>query len=401
MSRFLLPYPRTCRKPLVRRRARLGSVLTVVFSLFMFAACGDDDTERSSTLASTAGDPERSSTLASISDNGASGNGDDFGLGGNVLAQAREEGTVNLGGPTFDPAFVEVVQEIMLDRYGIEVTATPLRAGQAVERVRTEQSSGNAFIDVLGLGAQYGEVVKSEGLSQPFKPEGFPDLLVPEAEFDEEGYWYPFSLTPMGVAVNRSVIDPALIQDWWSLADGSIDETMVLADPALGAAGFTWSVSMEADSEYGEPFLSELGTRPNLQLGPVHADTVARLVRGDIGAYFPFGAYSLSELVGNSADEIELVYPGDSPYLVPVNLMLLASAPHPNAAKVFISFLMSEEGQTLASQDNPIPSRRGIAVADPKFNMQLYGDVIGTSIASVLARQGEIEAFAEKYFSDR
>lgn len=364
-----------------RRLSRRRSSAAITAALLLgLAACGGDTATSTSGSGADAADVE------------------DFGLGADVLEAAREEGELSYVGSTLQAETGERIQTIMRDTYGIEVTITPLRAAETLERLRTEERAGNRTIDVVGLGVQYGAVMKEEGLSEAFQPEGFPEFFVDAAEYDEEGYWYPFQLTLYGVAVNSAQMDPSDISSWDSLADGSVSEPMVIADPSIGSGGFTWSVAMQEDAEFGPDYLEELGGQDNLQLGPVHADNVARLARGDVAAYFPFGAFSLAELQGSAADDVELVYPGGIPYVGPINLSLTKDAPHHNAAQVFMSFLMSEEGQTLIAEGGQTPTRTDIEVPDERYHLATYDRVIETNLEAVLENHENVEEFSQQYF---
>ncbi|SCG77961.1 ABC transporter substrate-binding protein [Micromonospora inositola] len=366
-------------RAVVANRRRAAALVLAVVLAGALAACGDD-------AKSGAGSA------------GTSSQADDFGLGADVLAKARDEGSVNHVGSTLNPDIAKQMQNIMKDRYGIKLSITPLRAAETLERLRAEQRAGNRTVDTVGLGVQYGEIMKKEGLSEAFKPTGFPGFLTKAAEFDEDGFWYPFQLTLYGVAVNKSKLDPSKVSDWWSLADGSITEPVIFADPLLGSGGFTWAVAMEGEEKYGASYLNTLGERSNVQLGPVHADNVARLVRGDVAAYFPFGAFSIGEIKGSGRDRVELVFPGGKPYIGPANLSMTKGAPHANAAKVWMSFLMSEEGQTLVAKGGLTPARSNIKVPDPKSDMAHYTEVIETRLDNVIANHEQVEAFSQKYF---
>lgn len=315
-----------------------------------------------------------------------------------LLDAARTEGTVHQMGSTIQPPVVAQMQQILTDEYGIALQISSVRAAETLERIRTETLSGNQTIDTVALGVQYGELMKREGLSEPFLPDGVRENLVEQAEFDADGYWYPFQISLYGVAVNTALTDPASIDDWWALADGTVTGPMVVADPTLGSGGFTWSVAMLNDERFGAEYLTQLGARPNLQYGPVHADNVRRVVAGDAAAYFPFGAFSLGEIGEDARDRVELVYPGGVPYAAPHNLSLVAGAPHPNAARVLMCFLMGAEGQALIAEGGQTPARQGVPVTDERFDLETYGDAIPPYLNEVIDAQDQVETFVREYY---
>ena len=61
-------------------------------------------------------------------------------------------------------------------------------------------------------------------------------------------------------------------------------------------------------------------------------------------------------------------------YAIPALIGLTARAAHPNAAKLYIDFVLSEEGQTLLSPVAAVPARQGVATTPAGLltGMDLY-----------------------------
>jgi ABC-type Fe3+ transport system substrate-binding protein len=68
------------------------------------------------------------------------------------------------------------------------------------------------------------------------------------------------------------------------------------------------------------------------------------------------------------------------------------NAPHPNAAKLFMNFLLSEEGQSIYQSQNRQPTRRGIAASWLPKNVKFHvnNPDIGDKVADYQKLFGEI-----------
>jgi ABC-type Fe3+ transport system substrate-binding protein len=86
---------------------------------------------------------------------------------------------------------------------------------------------------------------------------------------------------------------------------------------------------------------------------------------------------------------------------VPANV-ILATAPHPNAARLFADWLMAEEGQTLIGKENlGFPARPGV----PCYMAQFYPAGVRFQInrPDEVARQKKslVEMYQRLFFNER
>ncbi|HEV7664668.1 MAG TPA: hypothetical protein VGQ62_14110, partial [Chloroflexota bacterium] len=87
---------------------------------------------------------------------------------------------------------------------------------------------------------------------------------------------------------------------------------------------------------------------------------------------------------------IKQIKPDDGVGVTPINQGLLKNAPHPNAAKLWIEWSLSEEGQTLLAQQGYAAVRKGLKAVEPE------ADLTGVKI---LPRDDDPETF--KLLGDR
>ena len=60
----------------------------------------------------------------------------------------------------------------------------------------------------------------------------------------------------------------------------------------------------------------------------------------------------------NLGQPLEYIYPPEGVVVVPQPMVGFSKAPHPNAAKLFIDFFRSEQGQLILYESNPLHSGR-------------------------------------------
>lgn len=70
----------------------------------------------------------------------------------------------------------------------------------------------------------------------------------------------------------------------------------------------------------------------------------------------------------NRGANLRLLFPKEGVVLMPQNTFIFAKAPHPNAARLWIDFILSEEGQTILSRREALMSgRKGFVSPVPEY----------------------------------
>jgi len=69
---------------------------------------------------------------------------------------------------------------------------------------------------------------------------------------------------------------------------------------------------------------------------------------------------------------LELVFPPEGWPVIGWPAVILAHAPHPHAAKLFMDFIHSEHGQYIAQESGYIPGRKGMKSKHPVFPKPIY-----------------------------
>ena len=238
-------------------------------------------------------------------------------------------------------------------KYGIDVTVLTPDAGSgdeiaAIEAYR-DTSQGDAP-DVIDVGYSYGPQAKQSALIAPYKVTTW--ASIPETMKDAEGYWYGDYYGVLSFEVNREfVANPPL--DWADLLKPEYKSQVALAgDPrasnqaimAVYAAALASGGGL-GDARPGLDFFKDLNEAGNLVQYIANVDLVASGQAPIVIRWDYLGLGDRDALSGSA--NIEVILP-QSGLLGGLYVQAISAyAPHPNAARLWMEFLYSDEGQIL------------------------------------------------------
>jgi putative spermidine/putrescine transport system substrate-binding protein len=236
-----------------------------------------------------------------------------------------------------------------------EITVNELNpdAGSAdeVEAIKANKDNkGPQAPDVVDVGLAFGPQMKAEGLLQPYKVSTWDEI--PDNIKDAEGYWYGDYYGVMSFLVNKDLVANTP-KDWADLLKPEYAGQVALAgDPRasnqaiLGvlAAGMASGAAAGKDAgEAGLKYFAELNKAGNFVPVIGKSGTLAQGAT-PIVVMWDYNALSARDtLAGNPP--VEVVVP-EKGILAGVYVQgISAYAPHPNAAKLWMEHLYSDEGQ--------------------------------------------------------
>ncbi|ANT61309.1 iron ABC transporter substrate-binding protein [Salipiger sp. CCB-MM3] len=261
----------------------------------------------------------------------------------------------------------------------IEVNELNPDAGSADELEAVRANKGNTgpqAPDVLDVGLSFGPQAKEEGLLQPYKVSTWDEI--PDAVKDEEGYWYGDYYGVMSFMVNKDLIDTTP-EDWSDLLKPEYAGSVALAgDPrasnqailAVLAAGMAEGGAAGKDAgEKGLDFFKKMNEAGNFVPVIGKAGTLAQGAT-PITIMWDYNALAARDTL-NGNPPVDVVVP-KSGVLAGVYVQgISAHAPHPNAAKLWMEYLYSDEGQSLWLKGYCHPARFNAMAADGKISQEL------------------------------
>lgn len=262
---------------------------------------------------------------------------------------------------------------------GITINELNPDAGSAdeVEAIKANKDNkGPQAPDVIDVGLAYGPSSKAEGLTQPYKVATWDEI--PDGIKDAEGHWYGDYYGVMSFLVNKDLVanTPA---DWADLMKPEYAGQVALAgDPrasnqailAVHASGLgTGAAAGEAAGKAGLDYFAALNKAGNFvpvigKAGTLAQGTTPIVVMWDYNALA-----ARDTLAGNPP--VEVVVPATGIQAGVYVQAISAYAPHPNAAKLWMEYLYSDEGQLLWLKGYCHPARFNAMVAAGKVPQDL------------------------------
>jgi putative spermidine/putrescine transport system substrate-binding protein len=271
-----------------------------------------------------------------------------------LIDAAKAEGTVTTIALPHDWCNYGGVMEGFKTKYpGITINELDPDAGSADELEAIRANKGNTgpqAPDVVDVGYSYGPAAQKEGLLQPYKVSTWD--TIPDDIKDPDGHWYGDYYGVMSFMVNDDLV-PEPPADWADLLKPDYAGSVALSgDPkasnqatsAVHAAGLaTGAEPGKAAAEAGLKFFADLHKAGNFVPVTGKAGTLAQGAT-PIVIYWDYNALTGRDtLKGNPP--VTVVVPKSGVVAGVYVQGISAFAPHPNAAKLWMEYLYSDEGQ--------------------------------------------------------
>ena len=281
-----------------------------------------------------------------------------------LVAAAKKEGTLTVIALPHDWCGYGALIDSFKAKYGLKINELNPDGGSGdeIEAIKANKgNTGDQAPDVIDVGLSFGPSAKKDGLIQPYKVATW-DSIPAEAK-DADGYWYGDYYGVMSFLVNKDLVKNTP-KDWADLQKPEYANMVALSgDPRTGnqpivgvfASGLSATKGDVAKAgDAGLNFFKDLNTKGNFV--PV-AGKAAPFAQGTtpIVLAWDYNAISWGEgLKGNPP--FEVVVPATGVVAGVYVQAISAYAPHPNAAKLWMEHLYSDEGQIgwLAGYCHPI-----------------------------------------------
>jgi iron(III) transport system substrate-binding protein len=302
-----------------------------------------------------------------------------------AVAAAEKEGQVAIAGPPGD-AFREAIAGAFNKRYPkIKVELLGGSGGDKVARILRERQAGVYGWDLYISGPTSAlAAFKPAGALDPLKP----TLILPEVEnhkewiggFDsgwadtEKRLFYAFGGTLAGdnIYINTELLPGTEIKSARDLLESKWKGKIVIQDPRVEGKGLTDLLVMFL--AYGEDLAAKLLRDQKLVVTHDRRQLVEWLVRGRYPIALGLNEYVLIQFqkkgVGKNIVAVE--DPKTMAYWASGSsgIGIFNRAPHPNAAKVYINWLLSREGQLEWVKTQTNSRRVDVPPAEPQAAMK-------------------------------
>lgn len=214
--------------------------------------------------------------------------------------------------------------------------------------------------DVVDVGFTWGTTSKQAKLLQAYKVATWE--TIPDALKDPEGIWYADYYGVMTFEVNRQVVKN-VPQDWPDLLKPEYKNQIALAgDPTAAAQALNtvWAAALGSGGSLDDPtagleFFKKLNATGNLL--PVIAKP-ATVAKGETPITMRWDYNALANRDNSAGNpEIAVIVPKGGSIAGVYVQAINAYAPRPNAARLWMEYLYSDEGQLLFLKGYATPAR--------------------------------------------
>ena len=285
---------------------------------------------------------------------------------------ARKEGSVTWYTAHTDGETAEAVGRGFTARYpGIKATVIRTTAQVAYERLVNDLKNGVAQCDVFSS-TDIGHYItlKSKKALAQYVPEAASKVSPEFQGLDPDGYYFPTSAGTVLITYNARLLQAEdAPKNWPDLLDPKWRNKVSVGHPAFSGYVGNWVLAMR--KLYGWEYFEKLEkNRP--QIGRSINDTVTMLNAGERVVAAGPGGTTLARM--DKGNPLALVYPTDGALLMVSPSAVMANAPRPNAARLFMEFLLSEEAAQIAVKfrgDSLRPEVKPLAGAKPLNEVKL------------------------------
>jgi len=282
-----------------------------------------------------------------------------------LIAAAQQEGQLTVIALPHDWVnYGEMIQKFS-DKYGIKVNELNPDGSSAeeLEAIKANKDNkGPQAPDVVDVGLKFGPEAVADGLLAPYMVQTW--KTIPDAVKDKSGYWYGDYYGALAFEVNTDIIKN-VPKNWSDLLKADYKGKFALAgDPRISNQAFLTVVAASlanggtlTNVKPGLDYFAKMNKAGNLV--PLIAVT-GTLASGETPITVEWDYNALAnrdKLAGNP--NIQVIVPATGVVAGIYVQGISAYAPHPNAARLWMEYLYSDEGQLIWLKGYGHPIRYG------------------------------------------
>lgn len=235
---------------------------------------------------------------------------------------------------------------------GVKVVHTRATGEQLVTKLITEVRSGQALFDVFDSSSFQVQQIIDTGSTQPYIPAYAGDI--PAEGKDAKGSWIADRVVPLVIGFNTAKgVKPGDIHGWADLCDKKYEGRIAVEQGDVVV--YTALRKAYGDAEAQRILKCVAANKPSLRNGHTEIDNL--LPAGEFAVTFASHSYRLADLKYDKKQPVD--WSKDAVIVDLAGMALAAKPPHPDAAKLFMEWLVSPDGQTaVAATGRPAASTK-------------------------------------------
>jgi iron(III) transport system substrate-binding protein len=281
----------------------------------------------------------------------------------------KREGEVVIYGP-HNPVYQQVWAIFQKSYPEIKFNFVPGKGSEHAQRIVAERRAGKYLADLL-MGGSSTYASFAPGTLEPLKPLLIlPEVTDPANWFDGK---FHFADPQNNAALilsgeigtrrgsyNTKLVDPKEIQSWWDLLQPKWKGKIATFDPRVAGGGGETFLFFYYTPSLGQKFITRLLTETDILLTRDLQQGTDWLANGKILFYIGSGQPVMKakkqglpvDLLPHPMKEGDIMGGGSC------CLAVVSKAPHPNATKLFVNWVLSKEGQAAWQKHTEVNSLR-------------------------------------------
>jgi iron(III) transport system substrate-binding protein len=278
---------------------------------------------------------------------------------------AKKEGKLVVYG-VGTAALYNPIHDAFVKRFpGIDLQGVDQRGRETREKIIAEQQSHNYVVDVAISGTDTQNELVQDGYVEDYAAADIGSVLPDLVPSDRKNN--PRTVTVFTVAINTNLVPPDQEPKKWSdLLDPKWKGKLEMDDPRGSGPGGTILSGVEA--LYGPEDVDKKLAAQNLFFATTAGPLLDGLARGEYAVYLS-SAHTDVIAQRQAGAPIKQLRPEEGVGITPINQALIKNAPHPNAAKLWIEWSLSQEGQQLLAAQGFGPVRKGVETTQPEASL--------------------------------
>jgi iron(III) transport system substrate-binding protein len=269
---------------------------------------------------------------------------------------------------------------------GIEVTAIRTTGQVAWQRLMLDLKNRAPQCDVFSTSdISHMVALKERDALLRFDPPNAAALLPDFQQLSDPGWYYVTAATNHFLTYNTQRVAAAEVPGRWTdLLDPKWKNQIALPHPAFSGCAGVWAVGLR--KLYGWGFFEKLAAN-NPRIGRSFGDPVTLITAGEclVG---PTPAINVFPAIAKG-DPLGISYPADGCSLCVAPSAIPAAAPHPNAARLFLNWMLGADYAQQAIERGSEPSRPGLTLPPGRRSLETLS-VMRLSVAEIRAGVPEV-----------
>lgn len=225
---------------------------------------------------------------------------------------------------------------------------------EVMNKLQAELVAGDPRADVLFIA----DAVTMEQLKADNRLLAFPAADVaalPAAAYDKDFTYFGSKLITTGIMYNKAAKKPA---SWKDLLAPEAKGQVILPSPLYSGAAAIHMAALSGDALLGPGYYAALAAN-----GAIAARGNGAVQTAVAGGQKMYGV--IVEFMALNAKQkgspVDFVFPKEGVSAVTEPVAILKTTKNPDAAKSFVSFILSKDGQELAAKQGFLPARKDVA----------------------------------------